>query len=134
VAFRALHGANLTPHELSIVNALDADIEFVILERNRLMHDAWLLVLSGDSEVPRLEKYWVRRDGNSYRSDTQEYPVIKLDALIDDVIRLRQAVSRLLIDRLGGVYLPLAKRLELRHGKAFVVSSFVLDEPGELAT
>lgn len=82
----------MTPDDFEIVKCLRRELDEVVRERNRLMHDAWMYKTGGEQSHP-LSLHRVRAHGKGANYESVDYPPAKLEELSERLERLASVVN-----------------------------------------
>jgi len=84
----------LTEDDIKILKAMRRELDDLIKERNRLMHDAWMSTTKGADQGPHaLTRVRVRAHGSGVEYEAKAYPPTVLANLVQDVDRLSSVVN-----------------------------------------
>lgn len=83
----------MSTDDAAIMKCLRRELDDVVKERNRLMHDAWLgTTVGGDPGPHALTRFRVRAHGAGVEFESDSYPPERLDMLAENVHRLSSIV------------------------------------------
>lgn len=110
----------LTPADIKILQSLRTEIEGLVTERNRLMHDSWQPVSGGGHDSEILHKVRIRAHGKGANYEAEPYAPSSIDQLSERVRQLtdllRAAVS---YARPGQNGPELDRRMEIRGKQVY---------------
>lgn len=107
--------------DFSVMKCLRRELEDVVKERNRLMHDAWLSSAAGaySGTIP-MTQYRKRAHGTGVDYESVFYPPEKLELLSDDLNRLSSIVNATAwYGRRGQSGPELSKRFQVVDNRVF---------------
>lgn len=111
----------LTEIDIKILKAMRLELDDLIKERNRLMHDAWLSTSIDEEEGPHaLTRFRIRKHGKGVDYESQTYPPKALEALVEVADRLSTVVNGAVWYLRRGQSGPeLHSRMEVNDGKVY---------------
>jgi hypothetical protein len=84
----------MSDDDTAVMKCLRRELEDVVKERNRLMHDAWMgRTVGGDPGPHALARHRVRAHGTGVEFESEIYPPERLAELAEDVTRLSSVVN-----------------------------------------
>jgi hypothetical protein len=109
----------LSEIDIKILKAMRRELDELIKERNRLMHDAWLSTSVGGEEGPHpLTRSRVRTHGSGVDYESQTYQPKTLEALVETADRLSTVVNGAVwYSRRGQSGPELHSRMEIKDDK-----------------
>jgi hypothetical protein len=92
VFFKRWEGS-LTAKDTEIMKCLRRELDDVVKERNRIMHDAWLSKsVGGDPGPHAMSRLRVRAHGGGVEHEITDYPPNKVEGLVDTLNRLASVI------------------------------------------
>ncbi|MCL6618901.1 MAG: hypothetical protein K6T33_03835 [Thermomonas hydrothermalis] len=107
---------NLCDGDREILKHLRRELDDVIKERNRLMHDAWFWVVKSSNQNDGvLIRERLRANGRGVEIEEQEYSLERMNDLVENVRRLAGVVLMMVWDYRSGRNHEICERLNNRR-------------------
>lgn len=105
--------------DVKILQCLRRELDDLVKERNRLMHDAWMTSIVGGDPAPQpMGRHRVRAHGKGVEYEHVPYPPEKIEQLVQDARRLASAINRAVWYQRDGQEGPeLHPRMKITDGK-----------------
>lgn len=110
---------SLSPEDSKILHCLRRELDDLVKQRNRLMHDAWMnRVVGGDPSPQPMSRHRVRAHGKGVEYENESYPPEKLEQIVQDANRLASVIHGAVWYRRDGQQGPeLHSRMQIVDGK-----------------